>query len=190
MCWSPTLFDAAFTLTVHNRHVRPGGWVEQVELSSIISSDDGTIPPGSVFERWTDIWGQVGDRLGITFRTAEVSRAAIEEAGFVDVTERVIKVPLGTWPKDRKLKAWGEWYRFFALEGLEGFALRSLTDVLGVSCSYVVPGMDLNKLTIIMRYSGPMRKPSFCWRRCEGISWIAGSTLITRCGRPSLPSSP
>lgn len=56
----------------------------------------------------------------------------MEEAGFVNVTDRIVKVPLGTWPKNEKLKAWGEWFQFFALEGLEGFALRSFTDILGV----------------------------------------------------------
>ena len=48
------------------------------------------------------------------------------------MTERVVKLPVGTWPKDKRLKSWGGWFQYFWLEGLEGFTLRSFTDVLGV----------------------------------------------------------
>lgn len=49
------------------------------------------------------------------------------------MTEHVIKVPVGTWPKDETLKLWGSWNRQFVLQGLEGFALRGMTEILGVS---------------------------------------------------------
>lgn len=112
--------------------MKPGGWVEQVEISSVSRSDDDSIPHGGALEKWTGLYDQIGEKLGITFRAAEVSFQSIKDAGFVNVTERIVKVPVGTWPKDKRLKAWGEWFHFFVLEGLEGFGLRSFTDVLGV----------------------------------------------------------
>lgn len=33
----------------------------------------------------------------------------MEEVGFVDVTEKRLKWPLNTWPKDKKLKELGLW---------------------------------------------------------------------------------
>ncbi|PKS11752.1 hypothetical protein jhhlp_001741 [Lomentospora prolificans] len=118
---------------LHNQafqHIRPGGWIEQVEISTITRSDDETIPPGGALERWTDIWIEVGEKLGMSFHAAEISSQAIQAAGFTNLHERIIKLPFGTWPKDKTLKAWGELYRHFLLQGIEGFALRSLTDIL------------------------------------------------------------
>jgi hypothetical protein len=32
-----------------------------------------------------------------------VSKGEVEQAGFVKVEERALKVPVGTWPKDKRL---------------------------------------------------------------------------------------
>ena len=120
------------------RHIAPGGWIEQVEISAITRSDDGTIPSGSALERWSGVWSDVSEKLGITFHTAEISFEAIQAAGFTTIHQRIVKIPFGTWPKDRKLKAWGELYQYFLLQGIEGFALRSLTDVLKVTTPFSV----------------------------------------------------
>jgi hypothetical protein len=117
------------------RHLKPGGWVEQIELSSIARADDGTIAPDSPLVRWITVFEQMGEKLGKTFSACELARDAIERAGFVNVRERRIKVPIGTWPKDRDLKHWGAWNRMFLIQGLEGFAIRGLTALLGVSDS-------------------------------------------------------
>jgi len=99
-------------------------------------SEDGSIPEGSAIQRWTGLFDDIGDKLGITFRAAESAYPAITEAGFINVTQRIIKVPLGPWPKDKRLKSWGQWCRYFSLEGMEGFALRSFVDVLGVRFAF------------------------------------------------------
>ncbi|KAL2113201.1 hypothetical protein VUR80DRAFT_5108 [Thermomyces stellatus] len=58
---------------------------------------------------WTVLYDQIGEaKIEITFRTAEVL----------------------TWAKDKRLKAWGQWFQFFVPEGLEGFSLRYFTNVL------------------------------------------------------------
>ncbi|KAJ9145421.1 Sam dependent methyltransferase [Pleurostoma richardsiae] len=114
-------------------HLKPGGWVEQIELSSIARADDGTIAPDSPLVRWITVFEQMGEKLGKTFSACELARDAIERAGFVNVRERRIKVPIGTWPKDRDLKQWGAWNRMFLIQGLEGFAIRGLTALLGWS---------------------------------------------------------
>lgn len=114
-------------------HIKPGGWIEQVEFSSATRSDDNTMPPGSAIERWTDLWLQVGSKIGVTFQAAEESYDAITAAGFVNVEQRILKVPLGPWAKDKQYKNWGQWYLAFILQGIEGFAVRSFTEVLGWS---------------------------------------------------------
>lgn len=56
----------------------------------------------------------------------------MREAGLADVTERRVKVPIGPWPKDKRLKHWGTWNRQFLLQALEGFSIRGMTELLGV----------------------------------------------------------
>lgn len=115
-----------------NSHVKPGGWVEQVDISLVTKSDDDSIPHDGAIAKWTSLYDQVGEKLGTTFRAAEASRPAIEAAGFQNITDRTVKVPVGPWAKNKRLKTWGEWFQFFVLEGLEGFGLRSFTNVLGL----------------------------------------------------------
>lgn len=53
---------------------------------------------------------------------AENVREAYEQAGFVDVQERIFKMPMNGWPKDERLKEIGRmWERNF-LMGLSGFS--------------------------------------------------------------------
>lgn len=96
-------------------------------------SDDDTVKPGSALARWWGLFMEVGGITGMSFRASEEARDSIEAAGFINVQERAIKVPIGPWPKDPLLKQWGAWNRMFLHEGLEGFVLRALTGLLGVS---------------------------------------------------------
>lgn len=55
----------------------------------------------------------------------------MHDAGFQDVVERRYQWPLGTWPKDPKLKELGIWARAHADSGLEDWCLAPLTGLLG-----------------------------------------------------------
>lgn len=123
-------------LTKMVSHVKPGGWIEQVETSVQARTDDDTIPHGGNVEKWPSLYKEVGEKIGVNFFAAELACSSMKDAGFVNVTERKVKVPVGTWPKDKRLKVWGEWFQYYSLQGLEGFALRAFTDVLGVGHSF------------------------------------------------------
>lgn len=100
-------------------------------------SDDDTVKPGSALARWWDLFMKVGSITGMSFKASEEARESIEAAGFVNVRERCIKVPIGPWAREKTLKQWGAWNRMFLEEGLEGFVLRALKDLLNVSiCPY------------------------------------------------------
>jgi hypothetical protein len=53
----------------------------------------------------------------------------LEEAGFVEIQEQIIKVPLNPWPKDPHLKDIGRWYNLGLTQGLEAFTLGPLTRI-------------------------------------------------------------
>lgn len=71
--------------------------------------------------------------MGKEIMVFEKMKCQIEEAGFVDVEERKYKWPIGTWPKDPRMKEIGAWTRAHLDAGLEGWTLRGLTGVLGWS---------------------------------------------------------
>ncbi|MBE3042182.1 hypothetical protein IMZ48_06300 [Candidatus Bathyarchaeota archaeon] len=108
----------------------------------------------------------------------------MKEAGLVNVTERVVKVPLGPWAKDKRLKVWGEWFMYYALEGLEGFILRGATDVLGVGSfprHYSAPSEVLLLTGCFPPYSGPTKRRRSTSPGYGRKSRTRGSTPTTMC---------
>ncbi|KAF4459273.1 Phosphoethanolamine N-methyltransferase 3 [Fusarium albosuccineum] len=115
------------------KSLKPGGWVEHIELWGTTKSDDGTLTPASPLKRWIEVFEKIGNATGKGFFYEDKAADFPREAGFVDVYERRLKVPIGPWPKDKKLKQWGLWNRQFLLQALEGFSIRGLTELLGWS---------------------------------------------------------
>ena len=66
----------------------------------------------------------------------------ITNAGFIDVEEKKFKVPVGTWPKDPKLKELGQWNLLFCLEGLESWSLYLLSMGLKVTSCYCLKNLE------------------------------------------------
>lgn len=124
---------AEFILSQAFNCLKPGAWLDQFEISIQFKSDDGSLRPGSALERWVDVSYEAADKIGQTLKTAEFMKGQIEDAGFVNVTERIIKGPIGNWPTDKKEKEIGTFGRLQLEIGLEGFALALLTRVMGVS---------------------------------------------------------
>jgi hypothetical protein len=62
----------------------------------------------------------------------------MERAGFVDVVETRYKWPMNGWSKDPKLKELGMWNQLRLYDGVEGYMLRLLTNVGGVSSQSIL----------------------------------------------------
>lgn len=99
--------------------------------------------------------------------------------GVEDLTGRTVKVL--TWAKDKRLKAWGQWFQFFVPEGLEGFSLRYFTNVLEVRPS---PPFDVVRAflpIVLIRHvserSGPTRKRNSISSICERRPMILAFTF-------------
>lgn len=105
-----------------------------MEISAVAKSDDSTIKPDSPYNTWTQVFKDLTTEMGKSFFACEEARQSLQAAGgFVNVHERRLKLPIGTWPKDKRLKHWGAWNRQFLMQGLEGFSIRGMTSLLGVS---------------------------------------------------------
>jgi hypothetical protein len=78
-----------------HRHLKPGGWLESVELSVIPKSDDNTIKPDSTMHKWGQIALEAGDAFGKSVRVVDEVKQGMIDAGFIEVKEHRYKLPIG-----------------------------------------------------------------------------------------------
>lgn len=126
------------------RHTKPGGWVQHLEMDTLIESDHVQFPPGHIFQRVADLTYKAGDMVGRSFKLAKghTMRDALEAAGFVDVVEVKRKAPLHSWPRDKKLKDVGTYLQTAFDESLEGLVMFMLTQILGLLQNEAVALME------------------------------------------------
>jgi hypothetical protein len=120
-------------LLIEFRSLKPGGFIELIDLSLNIKSDDGTVTEDGPLQQWYRVFLEAGEKMGKTFEIFDHAKDYITDAGFVDIKETVYKVPIGGWSSDPKSKEIGRWNLLQINQGLEGFALFILSSVLGVS---------------------------------------------------------
>lgn len=82
--------------------------------------------------------GEAAEKFGKLAHIAHRTKTWMIEAGFEDVHEKVIKLPLGPWAKDPNVKEIGKYALLSALTGLEGFTMALFTRILGY---VLVPGI-------------------------------------------------
>ncbi|UKZ82566.1 hypothetical protein TrVFT333_010358 [Trichoderma virens FT-333] len=75
-------------------HMKPGGWVELQDVDGDVHSDDNTIPEDWPLKKFT-----------------EYMLEAFAKFGFVNIQHNYIKLPYGTWPKDKIMRLVGMYYR-------------------------------------------------------------------------------
>jgi len=112
------------------KFVKPGGWVEWQEKYPTFSSDDGTLEENSAIKQWGNNFCEAAEKFGTPCDTPCKLKDWMEIAGFVDVEEHVLKLPVGTWPKDKRLKNVGLFEMVNMQEGLEALSMMSFTRAL------------------------------------------------------------
>ncbi|KAM5378779.1 hypothetical protein ACJZ2D_004252 [Fusarium nematophilum] len=91
------------------RATKPGGWIETHEDNPVFYSHDGSIKDGSAIARWGKLFQGGSEKLGRCFTPIphNLQEEGLEAAGFVDIQSRIIQVPVGSWPKEERLKEIG-----------------------------------------------------------------------------------
>jgi len=97
----------------------------------MVRSDDGTLRKQSSTHKWISLEIEATLRAGREPNPGPQLEGWVRDAGFVNITHRVFKLPLGPWPKDRVMKEIGLFNLAACLFGLEAFSLRLMCDVLG-----------------------------------------------------------
>ncbi|KAL8366749.1 hypothetical protein RB595_010555 [Gaeumannomyces hyphopodioides] len=105
------------------RTLKPGGWFEHHEFSILLLSDDGSVPPNSVWVDWYNLFREAGSKTGRSFIVTEIWENALRAAGFTgDIHRAMFKLPMGGWAADPKWKEVGIFNRMSIEQGLDGFA--------------------------------------------------------------------
>lgn len=76
------------------KSIKPGGWVESLEASPYMWSDDGSVTEDSAMGQWGKLFVSCSEKLGRTFTQVDdgLHRSAMEAAGFVDIGQFNLKV--------------------------------------------------------------------------------------------------
>jgi SAM-dependent methyltransferase len=84
-------------------HTRPGGGVEFVDFDYWIYSQDGSLRDDDALRRWDALTFDGAQRTGRMLNPGPRLEQWAREAGFVDI--RVIRqpLPIGLWPRDKKM---------------------------------------------------------------------------------------
>ncbi|RPA80824.1 putative TAM domain methyltransferase, partial [Ascobolus immersus RN42] len=115
-------------------HLAPGGYVELQETDLTGGrSDDGTFRTDSAFGVYQENLKKAGNLAGLPTDAAPMLAQMMLDAGFVEVREHRVKIPVGTWPKDKKLKEIGSWAQEIVADGLEPYCMALFTRVLGMA---------------------------------------------------------
>jgi SAM-dependent methyltransferase len=146
--WPPNYFDFIHVRMMYGsvtdwgaiykkafRHLKPGGWFQDMEINVKLESDHVALPEDHIFNKWADLFYEGGEKMGRTFAisTDHKMRDYLDEAGFVDIVERKIKVPTHGWARDPRLQEIGYLVQLALDQSLDGLALYVLTQVLGWS---------------------------------------------------------
>jgi SAM-dependent methyltransferase len=116
-------------------NLNEGGWVEFSDWDYRPRLPDGAVDRR---DNWITKWhkimmGTCEEKTGASASPGPLLKNLIRTAGFEEVKEKIFKVPVGTWPKDKKLKEVGQFYRVALEEGLDAISLRILTHFLRYS---------------------------------------------------------
>lgn len=112
-------------------NLKPGGWLELQESVNTLYSEDESLKADSYMVKMMDGLKEACLRIGQTMDPAPEFEKWVGEAGFGAVHTMKFKLPIGSWPKDARLKECGSFMRVNFVEGVEGFTAALFGDVLG-----------------------------------------------------------
>jgi hypothetical protein len=97
----PILKSPVNVLKQAYENIRPGGWIELQDVDGNVHTDDDSVPDDWPLKRFTEYLLEAFAQFGTDGHAAEKGAEYLHEAGFVNVHHNYIKLPYGTWPKDK-----------------------------------------------------------------------------------------
>ncbi|KAI1142206.1 hypothetical protein F5Y05DRAFT_370128 [Hypoxylon sp. FL0543] len=114
------------------RCLRGGGWCQMVEIDFSAQSDNGTLTDGHALRQWSDKYRQAMSQ----FKNPEAPRRLghwMRHAGFTDVEERMIPLPMCAWSDSQREFDIGAANQENVRLMLGSLALYPFTELLGMT---------------------------------------------------------
>ncbi|PKX98943.1 class I SAM-dependent methyltransferase [Aspergillus novofumigatus IBT 16806] len=113
------------------RVLKPGGWVQLIEIYFNVQSDNGSITEEHALRRWSRQFmrsyeGTKDLRVGTRLNTL------LRDGGFEEIDARMIPLPLSAWSNDRRMQQIGMLNRENVNNLLPSLALYPLTQISGM----------------------------------------------------------
>lgn len=156
-------------LSEAKKYLNPGGWLELGEYSLGVKCDDNTMPADWPPVVLLDMLHRAMAKLGRKFPDDQELKRMLEDAGFVDIRVRNLRLPAGTWPKQPALKRAGELCNKLSETGYEAYALHPLINVLGMTTEeatgYIERATATHKTADMLKVHTYMPYYSVCGRK-------------------------
>ncbi|KAF6820704.1 regulator of secondary metabolism (methyltransferase domain-containing protein) [Colletotrichum sojae] len=146
----PELYRKSF------RHLKPGGSIEHVEIEWVPRSDDNTQLPESALVYWSNVFREAMRRWGQPIDIFDAG-AELRAAGFTDITEDVIRLPVNPWGESTRERELGTWFNVGLTHGLEALSTAPFTRVEG----WKKPDVD-GLLDAVKRELCSLRHRAYC----------------------------
>ena len=104
-----------------------------LDLDLAWTSPDGSLTEEMASLKFNKLFLQTCLEMGQDAQPGAKLEGYLKDAGYKDVVTQKFVIPVGTWPKDKQLKAVGAWNFLQINEGLEGFVMALFTRHLGYS---------------------------------------------------------
>ncbi|CAG8947402.1 unnamed protein product [Penicillium salamii] len=123
--FKPKEWDGVFEQCYRN--LKPGGWIEQLEVDPHIICTDGSLPENSYAVQFAEAIIDAAKQANQPIDTVATMRGRMVKAGFIDIHEKKYNWPMGPWPRDPLLKEAGRLHYHQWMHGMEGWAMYYLT---------------------------------------------------------------
>ncbi|KAL5348141.1 hypothetical protein ACLOAV_006621 [Pseudogymnoascus australis] len=131
-------------LTESRAKLAPGGWVEIKDIDFHPLSQNFSLPLDSYIVRWHELLEEASSLAGnVNFRF-DAARLAdrLQNLGFINITIKTFRLPLGRLQGDQKSKTTSAWWREVLNSSLEPFSMALFTRFLGWSALEVVQFLE------------------------------------------------
>ena len=83
-------------------HTKPGGWCEFKDFDLDIISSDGSLPADSYLMKYHSLVFEALDKIGRDHAPGPKLKDWVASAGYKNIHEDVLAIPIGVWPKEKK----------------------------------------------------------------------------------------
>lgn len=131
------------------KHLKPGGWLEFQDYEGHFSCDDKTMKDNSWMVQWTEEMGKGATKFGKDYNVIGKQRRLMIDAGLINIRSQVMKVPVGAWAKDKKLKEIGRYMEVMMLKSVDSYTPALYTRILGHSIAETQVVMEHVKQEVV-----------------------------------------